>query len=89
MAKCEHKFRFYQHNATCIKCKCSVMQAYNEMEQALTDSAKFITNTLGDCPFGLLGYYIDCSDDCNNSKDGECWKRYFIDNVNKYEEEID
>ena len=61
------------------------MQAYREMEEALSKSVKYITNTLGDCPFGLLGYYMDCGENCNNNKDGECWKKYFMDNTNNDE----
>jgi len=35
MGNCKHEFRFYSHTATCIKCKCTVMQAYGELEKQL------------------------------------------------------
>lgn len=47
---------------------------------AFDNSIKFIADITGDCPFGMYGYYNDCTDNCYPGKEPACWSKYFIDN---------
>ena len=51
----------------------------NEIKIAFAESINHIADITGDCPFGLYGYYNDCTDNCYSGKEPACWSKYFMD----------